>query len=73
MSKNNSFYVHAMWDPEISRWFTHSDISGAHFETDTLQEFIDAMEEFVPDLVGEQPRVSAILTTAKWSSRRSPR
>ena len=46
-----SFYVKALWDEEVSRWYSESDIDGLHIETDTLDEFEEVIEEHAADLI----------------------
>lgn len=46
-----SFYVRALWDDDVKRWYSESDIHGLAIETDTLDEFRDLVAELGPDLV----------------------
>jgi len=46
-----SFYVRALWDSEVKRWYSESDIHGLHIETDTLDEFEEVLKDVAADLV----------------------
>jgi hypothetical protein len=46
-----SFYVRALWDDEVHRWYSESDINGLHIETDTLDEFEEVMKDVAVDLI----------------------
>lgn len=46
-----SFYVRALWDDEVHRWYSESDIHGLHIETDTLDEFEEVMKDVAVDLI----------------------
>ena len=53
------FYIRAIWDSNLKRYYSESDIVGLHLETDTLEEFEDLIDEFSVDLI-----VSNHLSTA---------
>ena len=46
-----SFYVRAVWDPQISRYYSESDIWGLHIETSTIDEFEEVMMDVAADLI----------------------
>jgi hypothetical protein len=46
-----SFYVRALWDDEVKRWYSQSDIHGLAIETDTLEEFEEVLWDVAADLV----------------------
>ena len=46
-----TFYVKALWDDEVNRWYSESDIFGLHIETDTIVEFEEVMNEFAAELI----------------------
>lgn len=46
-----SFYVRALWDDDVKRWYSESDIQGLHIETDTLDEFEEVMKDVAVDLI----------------------
>ena len=45
------FYVRAVWDPEINKYYTESDIIGLHIETATLDEFEEVMNDVAVDMI----------------------
>jgi Domain of unknown function (DUF1902) len=46
-----TFYVRAVWDPEVKKYHTESDILGLAIETKTLDEFEEVMNEVAIDLI----------------------
>jgi hypothetical protein len=46
-----SFYVRALWDDEVKRFYSESDIRGLHIETDTIDEFEEVMKDVAAELV----------------------
>ncbi|MEM6940869.1 MAG: DUF1902 domain-containing protein [Pseudomonadota bacterium] len=46
-----SFKVAAVWDPEAEVWFSESEIIGLNIEAGSLEEFVDLVNEFAPDLI----------------------
>ncbi|MGB6230321.1 MAG: DUF1902 domain-containing protein [Litorimonas sp.] len=46
-----TFTIRALWDDEVSRWYSQSDIDGLHIETDTLDEFEAVINEHAADLI----------------------
>ena len=40
---NKTLHVRALWDDEVSRWYSQSDVSGLAIETDTLDEFEEVL------------------------------
>lgn len=46
-----SFYVKALRDDAVKRWYSESDIFGLHIETDTLDEFEVLINEFAAELI----------------------
>lgn len=46
-----SFYVRALWDEEVKRFYSESDILGLHIETDTIEEFEEVMKDVAAELV----------------------
>jgi uncharacterized protein YuzE len=46
-----TFYVRAIWDPEVQRYYTESDILGLAIETKTLDEFEEVMNDVAIDLI----------------------
>ena len=46
-----SFYVRALWDDEVQRWYSESDIHGLAIETDTLDEFEEVMKDVAAELI----------------------
>ena len=47
----SDFYVVPVWDEEAKRWYTDGNIIGLNIETKTLEELIDLVREFAPDLI----------------------
>jgi len=50
---SQSFYVKAIWDPEVGVWCSESDIPGLVIETATLAEFESLARHFAPKLLAE--------------------
>lgn len=46
-----TFYVRALWDDEVKRWYSESDIRGLHIETDTLEQFGEVLKDVAVELV----------------------
>ena len=46
-----TFYVKALWDHEVSVWYSESDIFGLHIETKSLDEFEEVINEFAAELI----------------------
>ena len=46
-----TFYVKALWDDEVNRWISESDIRGLVIETATLEEFEQVIQEHAADLI----------------------
>lgn len=46
-----SFYVRALWDDEVKRYYSDSDIHGLNIETDTIEEFEEVLKDVAIDLV----------------------
>jgi Domain of unknown function (DUF1902) len=46
-----TFYVRAVWDEEIKKYYTESDIIGLHIETKTLDEFEEVMNDVAAELI----------------------
>jgi hypothetical protein len=46
-----TFHVRAIWDPEVKKYYTESDILGLAIETKTLSEFEDVMNEVAIELI----------------------
>lgn len=46
-----SFYVRALWDDDVKRWYSESDIHGLAIETDTLDEFEEVLFDVAADLI----------------------
>ena len=46
-----SFYVRAVWGPEVKRHYSESDIWGLHIETDTIEEFEEVMNDVAAELI----------------------
>ncbi|MEM6727286.1 MAG: DUF1902 domain-containing protein [Pseudomonadota bacterium] len=54
------FQVIPVWDEEAKRWYTEGNIIGLNIETDTLEELIDLVKEFAPELIEcNHPEVTA--------------
>jgi predicted RNase H-like HicB family nuclease len=50
-----SFTVIVGFDEAEHRYFViSSDIPGLHIETETFEEFIDVVQDVLPDLVGDR-------------------
>ena len=49
--KTPTFYVKAIWDPEVSVWISDSDIGGLTIETPNLETFEEVMLDVIPDLL----------------------
>ena len=47
----SSYYVKALWDPEVSVWTSESDIPGLVIEAETLAEFESLMSELAPEML----------------------
>ena len=48
-----TFYVKAIWDPEVEVWCSESDIPGLVIETATLAEFESLARQFASELLAE--------------------
>lgn len=46
-----TFYVRAVWDAEVKKYYTESDILGLAIETKTLEEFEEVMNEVAIELI----------------------
>jgi hypothetical protein len=46
-----TFHVRALWDDEVNRFYSESDIHGLHIETDTIEEFEEVMKDVAAELV----------------------
>lgn len=46
-----TFYVKALWDDEVKKYYTESDILGLAIETKTLDEFEEVMNEVAIELI----------------------
>jgi Domain of unknown function (DUF1902) len=46
-----TFYVRAVWDAEVNKYYTESDILGLAIETNTLDEFEEVMNDVAIDLI----------------------
>jgi galactitol-specific phosphotransferase system IIB component len=46
-----SFFVRAVWDPELKRYFSESDIWGLNIETSSIEEFEEVMNDVAADLI----------------------
>jgi hypothetical protein len=46
-----TFQVTAHWDPEANVFYSNSDVPGLVVETGTLDEFIDFVNHFTPELL----------------------
>ncbi len=46
-----AFYVKALWDEEVSKWYSESDIFGLHIETKTLDQFEEVMNDVALELI----------------------
>jgi hypothetical protein len=46
-----SYYVRALWDDEVKRWYSESDIHGLAIETDTLDGFEEVMKDVAAELI----------------------
>jgi len=50
---SQSFHVKAFWDAESSVRCSESNIPGLVLQADTLEEFLDLIRHFGPDLLAE--------------------
>jgi hypothetical protein len=48
-----TFHVTAQWDPEAEVFYSETDVPGLVVETKTLDEFIDLVNHFTPDLLAD--------------------
>jgi hypothetical protein len=56
-----SYVVSVGFDEANHRYYVlASDIPGLHVETDTFEEFVDAVRDVTPDLMGDQAAGSKI-------------
>ena len=46
-----TYYVRAVWDPEVRTYYTESDIRGLAIETPSLEEFEELVFELGPELI----------------------
>jgi hypothetical protein len=46
-----TFYVRAIWDDEVKKYYTESDILGLAIETNTLVEFEEVMNDVAVELI----------------------
>jgi hypothetical protein len=46
-----TFYVRAVWDSEVNKYYTESDIIGLHIETETLDEFEEVLNDVAIDMI----------------------
>ena len=46
-----TFFVRAIWDDEVKRYYSESDIDGLAIETDTLDEFEEVLNDVAAELV----------------------
>jgi hypothetical protein len=46
-----SYTVEAHWDPEARRWWSDTDLPGLVIETDTLDQFLEVLDDLSPDLL----------------------
>ena len=46
-----SFFVEAHWDDEAKRFYSSSNITGLHIETETIEAFEDVMFDAAVDLI----------------------
>ena len=46
-----TFFVRAIWDPEVKRYYCETDIWGLHIETKTLDEFEEVLLDVAADLI----------------------
>ncbi len=52
MQKKIVYRVMADWDSETRRWtVTSDDIPGLVLETNTVEEIVDCLQEFAPELI----------------------
>lgn len=53
----DSYYVKAIWDPEVEVWTSASNILGLTLETATLAEFESLARHLAPELLAENLNV----------------
>lgn len=46
-----TFYVRAVWDADVKKYYTESDILGLAIETKTLDEFEEVLNEVAIELI----------------------
>ena len=46
-----TFFVRAIWDDEVRRYYSESDIDGLAIETDTLDQFEEVLNDVAAELV----------------------
>jgi hypothetical protein len=51
LTMKRTFYVRAVWDAEVKKYYTESDILGLAIETKTLEEFEEVMNEVAVELI----------------------
>ena len=45
------FHVRPVWDDEVKRWYSQSDVLGLAIETDTLDEFEEVLLEVAREVI----------------------
>jgi Glu-tRNA(Gln) amidotransferase subunit E-like FAD-binding protein len=48
-----TFQVTAHWDPEAEVFYSETDVPGLVVETETLDEFIELVNHFTPELLAD--------------------
>jgi ASC-1-like (ASCH) protein len=51
LTMKRTFYVRAVWDADVKKYYTESDILGLAIETKTLDEFEEVLNEVAIELI----------------------
>lgn len=45
------YVIHAVWDESAGVFYAESNVPGLHVEAETIQQFIDVLQDVVPELL----------------------
>ena len=48
---DTEYLIHAIWDEEAGVFYAESNVPGLHIEAETIQQFIEVIQDVVPQLL----------------------